>query len=120
MSVIIEKTAGTRAEISWDPKDDPRGFLARAVETDQLACALESLGRAEPEPDMSAEAALLAAAHTHGLAQLLERRATVAVVQMRDHHGLSWRQIAGALYDNPEKQSSVRRMYDSGRRHLGL
>jgi hypothetical protein len=118
MSVTITSTGQTSAEITWEPGDDPKGYLTRAVESDQLAYALEALGDSETGPD-TAEAALLAATHTAAIARLLERRAAVQVVRLRDDHGLSWRQIAAAVYDNPGKQSSVRRMYDSGHRHIG-
>lgn len=122
MSVIVEKTAGNRAEISWSPaEDDPNGYLARSIESDQLAFALESLGQSTAAtPTASAEYALDMAKHTAKVAALLERRAAVQVVQLRDHYGMSWRQIAAAVFDDAEKQSSVRRMYDSGRRHIGV
>ncbi|MEU8765170.1 hypothetical protein [Streptomyces sp. NPDC048659] len=122
MSVTVTKTAGNRAEITWEPReDDPRGFLARAVEGDQLAYALEALGQDEgpQNPATEADAALQAAMHTTALARLLERRAAVQVVHLRDVHGLSWRRIATALHDDPERQSTVRRQYEAGRRHLG-
>ncbi|WP_371572622.1 hypothetical protein [Streptomyces sp. NBC_01314] len=106
------------SEITWDPKsDDPQGYLATAIEGDQLAYALEALG----DPDdvglkgASPEIALQAAVCT----ALLERRSALQVVRLRDDHKLSWRRIAAAILDAPEKQSSVRRMYDSGRRNLG-
>jgi len=124
MSVTVAKTAGNRAEITWNPtEDDPRGYLAHAIESDQLAYALEALGASEAghtEPTADEDQALAAAMHTASLARLLERRAAVQVVQLRDHYGLSWRRIATALYDDPDRQSTVRRMYDSGRRHLGI
>jgi hypothetical protein len=123
VSVIVEKTAGNRAEISWSPtEDDPRGYLAKSIESEQLAYALESLGRSETaqtEPTASEEYAVAMATHTAGLARLLERRAAIQVVQLRDHYGLSWRRIAVALFDDADRQSSVRRMYESGRRNLG-
>ncbi|MDX3129617.1 hypothetical protein PV367_07360 [Streptomyces europaeiscabiei] len=121
MSVHVTKTSGHTAEITWDPKsDDPQGYLATAIEGDQLAYALEALG----DPDdvglkgASPESALQAAVCTAQLAALLERRSALQVVRLRDVHKLSWRRIAAAILDDPEKQSSVRRMYDSGRRHL--
>jgi hypothetical protein len=124
MSVIIEKTSQNRAEISWSPtEDDPRGYLAHAIESERLAYALEALGASEAghtEPTATEDYAVAMATATANLAQLLERRAAVQVVQLRDHYGLSWRRIASALYDDPDRQSSVRRMYDSGRRHLGV
>ncbi|MEU3256101.1 hypothetical protein AB0J05_49800 [Streptomyces phaeochromogenes] len=124
MSVIVEKTAGNRAEISWSPQeDDPRGYLAKAIESEQLAYALESLGASEAghtEPTANEDYAVAMTTATANLAQLLERRAAVQVVQLRDHYGLSWRRIAVALFEDAEKQSSVRRMYESGRRHIGI
>jgi hypothetical protein len=121
MSVTVEKTAGDRAEITWEPReDDPNGYLAKAVESDQLAYALEALGRVV-EPGMYTESqALQAATHTTALVRLLERRAAVQVVYLRDHHGLSWRQIAATIHGDADMQSTVRRQYDSGRRHLGV
>jgi hypothetical protein len=50
---------------------------------------------------------------------LLERRSAVQVVRLRDDHGYSWRRIAEAILGDPDKQSSVRRMYDARRSHLG-
>lgn len=118
MPVTVTKTTARTAEISWQPDDDPRGYLARAVEGDQLAYALEALGGADREQDTAP--ALSAAAHTAQLARLLDRAAAVQVVRLRDDRALSWRQIASALFDDPERQSSVRRMYATGRRHLGI
>lgn len=124
MSVTVTKTAGNRAEITWEPgTDDPRGYLARSIESEQLAYALESLGASEAgltDPTASEEYAVAMATHTAELARLLERRAAVQVVKLRDHYGLSWRRIAVVLFEDAEKQSSVRRMYDSGRRHIGI
>ncbi|MER5617596.1 hypothetical protein [Streptomyces sp. NPDC002215] len=118
MSVTIRKTAGHAAEITWSPKDDPHGYLAHAMESDRLAYALESLGGGETET--TPELALQATRHTSALARELERRAAAQVVALRDKHGLSWRQIASVVLEDPERQSGVRRMYESGRRHLGL
>ncbi|MEW1893693.1 hypothetical protein [Streptomyces sp. IBSBF 3010] len=118
MSVTVTKTSGFAAEITWTPEDDPTGYLAKAVESDQLAYALEAVG--DGDIAKSEDQALLAAQHTTALARLLERRAAVQVVQLRDSYGMSWRRIAGIVLDNPERQSAVRRMYDSGRRHIGI
>lgn len=119
MSVTVTTTGPGRAEITWTPDDDPHGYLARAVESDQLAHALEALG-AGAESAASEGQALTAAMHTATLARLLERRAAAHVVRLRDHYGMSWRRIAAVLFEDPERQSSVRRMYDSGRRHIGI
>ncbi|MGF0168635.1 hypothetical protein ACQRET_32170 [Streptomyces koyangensis] len=124
MAVTVTKTAGNRAEITWEPQaDDPRGYLARSVEGDRLAFALESLGASEAgltEPTATEEYAVAMATATSELGRLLERRTAVQVVHLRDHYGLSWRRIATALYDDADKQSSVRRLYESGRRHIGI
>ncbi|RSS59837.1 hypothetical protein [Streptomyces sp. WAC01280] len=120
MSVSITKTNGHAAEITWEPGDDPHGHLARVVESDQLAYALQLLGGAKAGDDETPEAALQAAVHTTALARLLERRAAIQVVRLRDKFGMSWRQIAAAIHEDPDKQSTVRGQYESGRRHIGL
>ncbi|MEU2380362.1 hypothetical protein [Streptomyces misionensis] len=122
MSVTVTKTGGHTAQITWTPDDDPHGYLAAAVESDQLAYALQSLGDTETghsTPTATPEQALAATAATLSLARLLERRAAVQVVVLKDGHDLTWRPMAEALLGDASKQSSVRRMYDSGRRHLG-
>ncbi|NUV64989.1 hypothetical protein [Streptomyces sp. CAI-85] len=118
MAVTVTQTTSTAAEITWTKGDDPRGFIARAVSTDQLAYALESAGEVEPTEE-NPDRALSATMHTVALARLLERRAAVQVVRLRDVHGLSWRRIAIALYEDAERQSTVRRQYETGRRYLG-
>lgn len=118
MSVDVTKTAGGAAEITWEATDDPHGYIARAVEGDQLAFAIEALGDGE-EITENADQLALAARHTTELAWLLERRAAVMVVHLRDRHGKSWRQIATTIHGDPEKQSTVRRQYDAGVRFLG-
>jgi hypothetical protein len=122
MSVVVTKTAGATAEITWEQSDDPHGWIARTVESDELAYALEALGDGEAERDTSRSesAARQAAYFTNKLAALLERRAATQVVRLRDDYGLSWREIAGAIHQDPEKQSTVRRQYETGRRHLGI
>ncbi|MFF8697335.1 hypothetical protein ACF08W_34565 [Streptomyces sp. NPDC015144] len=117
MSVTVTKTSGRTAQITWTADDDLQGYLDRAVESDQLADALQSLG--QPVLHGTPDQILTQAQHTATLARLLERRAASQVVQLRDIHGLSWRKIAAAILDAPEKQSSVRRMYESGRRQSG-
>ncbi|MFE6189131.1 hypothetical protein ACFQ6U_32380 [Streptomyces sp. NPDC056465] len=118
MPVSIAPTSGHSAEITWSVEDDPYGRLARATEGPQLACALGAIGGAYAEVDPAR--ALQAAAHITSLARLLERHAAVQVVHLRDTHHLSWRQIAAGLHGDPDRQSTVRRQYDSGRRHIGL
>ncbi|MGW1071036.1 hypothetical protein ACWD4F_41885 [Streptomyces aureus] len=122
MAVTVTRTEDCKAEITWAPEDDLHGHLVQSVDNERLAYALESLGASQvgfSEPTASEEYALSQASATTYLAQLLERRAAVQVVKLRDHYALSWRRIALQLFDDADKQSSVRRMYDSGRRHLG-
>ncbi|MGA4844732.1 hypothetical protein [Streptomyces sp. G45] len=122
MPVTVNRTEGCRAEITWEPQDDMQGYLVQSIDNERLAYALESLGASQAglnEPTASEDYALSQASATAYLAQLLERRAAVQVVQLREHYGLSWRRIAVHLFDDAAKQSSVRRMYEAGRRHLG-
>ncbi|MFJ2438842.1 hypothetical protein ACIOWM_37125 [Streptomyces anulatus] len=118
MPVNVTKTGGHTAEITWTPDDDVRGEIARAVEGDRLAHALTALG--QPVLHGTPERVLATAQETTALARLLERRAADQVVQLHDIHGLSWRRIAAVLLDDPEKHSSVRRMYETGRRNSGI
>ncbi|MEU2358858.1 hypothetical protein ABZ599_38885 [Streptomyces misionensis] len=119
MSVSVTKTSGHTAQINWEPSDDPHGYLAASVEGDQLASALSALGSTDDLAD-DAESLAVMVRHTTELARLLERRAAALVVSLRDEHGMSWPQIADRVLGDPDKHSSARRMYDSGRRQLGL
>jgi hypothetical protein len=118
MAVDVTKTGGFTTEITWTPADDPHGRLARSVESDELAYALELLG-AGPQ-DYDEEQALQAVRYTTQLARLLETAAAIEVVRLRDERGLSWRRIAAAVHDDPDRQSTVRRQYEAGRRQLGI
>ncbi|MFD7867807.1 hypothetical protein [Streptomyces sp. NPDC059783] len=123
MAVTVNRTEGRRAEISWEVADDSAGYLVEAIDSARLAYALEALGAEEAAlvegTDADETAALQMAASTARLARVLERRTAVLVVRLRDRDGLSWRAIAASLLDDADKQSSIRRMYESGRRHLG-
>ncbi|MFD5342291.1 hypothetical protein ACFWJY_00595 [Streptomyces anulatus] len=122
MAVNVTRPEGRRAEITWDAGDDAKGYLVQSIDSEQLAFALEAIAASpagQSEPTAPEEYALSMAAATANLARLLERRTAVQVVQLRDHYGLSWRRIALSVLDDADKQSSVRRMYESGRRHLG-
>ncbi|RPK69974.1 hypothetical protein EES45_36250 [Streptomyces sp. ADI97-07] len=118
MSVDVTNSGEFAASLSWSVEDDPYGYIAQVVAGDQLSAALSALGGGNTEED--ATQALQDAMHTTQLARLLERRAAVQVVTLRETHKLSWRQIANTLLGDPEKQSSIRRMYESGRRDIGL
>lgn len=122
MSVSVTKTAGGTAEITWEASDDPHGWLARAVESDELAYALEAFGDGQAEQDTtrSEDAVLQAAYFTTRLAKRMERMAAKQVVRLRDDYGFSWRRIAEAVHGDADKQSTVRRQYEAGRRAIGL
>lgn len=121
MAVTVTQPSEGRAEIRWTRVDDRHGHLARTVDSGELAYALEALGDeygAGYDPHEPAEKALATAAHTTNLARLLEARAAVLVVHLRDDHKLSWRTIAKAVHGDPEKHSTVRRQYDAGHRQI--
>lgn len=118
MAVTITHTTGATAHITWTRTDDPHGYIAHAIETDQLAYALEALGDAAYE--RTNEAALEAARHTTQLARRLEQQAAKQVVALRNDHGLSWRRIAEVVHGDPDRQSTVRRQYEAGCRQLGI
>jgi|GEM_PF-4431792 len=120
MTVNVDKTAGLAAELSWQQADDPHGEIARAIEGDGLAYLLEALGGGSAEEGRSVDQDRQAAYHVGTLVRLLERRAALQVVRLRVRHNLSWREIAGVVYQDPARQSSARRAYESGLRHLGL
>ncbi|MEV6425024.1 hypothetical protein [Streptomyces sp. NPDC051662] len=121
VAVTVTHPSERRAEIGWTLVDDRHGHLARTVDSGELAYALQALGDeygAGYDPHEPVEQALAAATHTTHLARLLEARAAVLVVHLRDDHKLSWRTIAKAVHGDPEKQSTVRRQYDAGHRHI--
>ncbi|QNT98355.1 hypothetical protein HEP81_08127 (plasmid) [Streptomyces griseofuscus] len=118
MTVRVTKIAGHKAEITWEPGDDPHGYLNSMVDGDHIESALAALGTTEGLAPDGESLAVLTGQVTE-LARLLERRAAALVVQLRDEHSMSWPQIANRVLGDADKHSSVRRMYDSGRRHLG-
>jgi hypothetical protein len=118
MGIDVTKTGGGRAEITWDPReDDPRGRLAQVVESDRLADALTALGASTVEGLGDDVPRVLR--HTQALVRDLERKVRGMAVEMR-RQGASWPVLAAALYDDPAKTSSARRVYDAGMRQLGL
>ncbi|MCX4451637.1 hypothetical protein [Streptomyces sp. NBC_01789] len=118
MPVNVTKTGGHSVEITWTPEDDPHGLIARAIERDQLADVLQSLGRGVvPSTEGQEE---LAARHTIEFGKLMDRRGAAYVLHLRETYGTSWRKLAEFLLGDPERQSAVRRMYESGRRNRGI
>ncbi|MFF1399342.1 hypothetical protein ACFVZD_36785 [Streptomyces sp. NPDC058287] len=119
MSVTVTKTAGHQAEISWAPGDDPKGYIARAIESDHVEGALSALGAMSVEALGTTEDLKRIAYATNQLAALLERRTRTMAVALRDQ-GLSWGQLADALYGDPEKRGNARRAYEAGVRQAGI
>ncbi|MFI5736117.1 hypothetical protein ACIA49_38745 [Kribbella sp. NPDC051587] len=119
MAIEVRHTAGG-VVLGWTKKDDPRGWVARLVDSDVLADALTAVAdeqRAGGRADSRSETRRLAASTAY-LARLLERREQYLIVQLRDEHNLSWAEIASTLYDDPSKRSSARRKYEVGHRLL--
>jgi hypothetical protein len=120
MAIEVRRTADG-VVLDWkSKKDDPRGWVARIVESDVLADALTVIAdeqRAGGRPDSVSETRRLAASTAY-LTRMLERREQYLVVQLRDEHRLSWAEIASTLYDDPTMRSSARRKYESGQRLL--
>ncbi|MFE7442396.1 hypothetical protein ACFU7X_18315 [Streptomyces chartreusis] len=121
MAVTVTQESELRVEVRWTRLDDRHGHLARTVASGELAHALTALADeygAGYDPQGPDDDALTTAMHTTHLARLLEARAAVLVVHLRDDRKLSWRKIAEKIHGDPEKQSTVRRQYDAGRRHI--
>lgn len=123
MTVHVTPVSGRgshAAEITWTANDDQHGYVTAATQGDQLASALTALGAAPGQAITDRpETLALIARHTRELTKLLERRTAGIVVQLRDKHGLSWPDIAERVLGDKSKHSTIVRMYDSGRRHLG-
>lgn len=112
---------GSRAaEITWTADDDQRGRIADLTVSERLADALSALGATPGQPVADDTQALaVIARNTHSLARSLERCTAELVVQLRDKRSLSWPEIAYQILGDREKHSSIRRMYESGRRSRG-
>ncbi|MFJ4966742.1 hypothetical protein ACIP6P_30545 [Streptomyces sp. NPDC088729] len=121
MGVTVTKTGGGRAEIAWDPQtDDPQGRLAKIVENDHLAYVLEAIGGVGfEERAATEEQALKAARCTSEISRLLDRLTATQTVELHDRYKLGWKKIADAVRGTADAQSSIRRKYASGLRHLG-
>lgn len=120
MTVNVTKTAPGTAELTWAPNlDDPRGYIDRAVMSDQLAAALSALGSV-PGDFVSVDDMRRVAKAAAQVAGELERRTRTLAVGLRDEHGLSWADLASVLYDDDTKRSTARRAYEAGLRQMGL
>ena len=118
MGVSIDMTT-TATTIDWDPQtDDPRGHLVASIRTGRLEDALQLLGGggAAVTGDLADSARL--ARSTMALVTDLERRLRVLAVHLRAE-GMSWPQLANALYGDPARHSSARRVHEAGLRILG-
>ncbi|MFD7186282.1 hypothetical protein ACFV90_40765 [Streptomyces sp. NPDC059904] len=119
MSVTVTKTAGHKAEITWGPNDDPKGYIARVIEAGHLEDTLTTLGATTIEGLGTTEDLKRIAYSTNQLAALLERRTRTIALVLRNE-GLSWAELADALYGDPEKRGNARRAYEAGLRQAGI
>ncbi|MFE7268743.1 hypothetical protein ACFU9B_43485 [Streptomyces sp. NPDC057592] len=119
MAVSIEKTDTGTATITWSHQaDDPRGYLSDEIETGRLEDALTAIGASTIEGlGTTADMRRIAQATTR-IQALLERRMRGIAVELRNQ-GLTWAQLADALYGDPAKRSSAQRAYDAGLRQSG-
>lgn len=121
MAVDVTKTAGNKAEIVWEPRrDDPRGYVAFALESGRLEDALTALGATTIEALGTAEHLKRIVSATASLQNDLERRMRSMVVELKDRQGMSWSDIAFLLYEDSDKRSSARAVYNAGMRQLGI
>ncbi|MGW2865930.1 hypothetical protein [Streptomyces sp. NPDC001205] len=121
MSVDVTKTAGNKAEITWEPhRDDPRGHLALAIESGRLQDSLTALGATTIEALGDGQQMKRIVSATASLQHDLERRMRSMVVELKDRQGMSWSDIAFLLYEDSDKRSSARAVYNAGIRQLGI
>ncbi|WP_371801599.1 hypothetical protein OHA38_44220 [Streptomyces sp. NBC_01732] len=121
MSVSIERTTPTAATAIWEPSDDPQGYIAHTIDSDQLAKAITALGLKQYDglSALSAvqRAEILRAAA--GLAAELTRRVRHLTVAAREIDGTSWGDLAALLTDDPTARSTARGTYAAGLRQMG-
>ena len=121
MTLEVTRTSGESAVVIWEPKtDDPRGYLAFAVDSGRLEHALTALGATTIEALGSADTLKQITQSTAAVQRDLERRMRGMVVELKDRQGLSWSEIAALLYDDADKRSSARAAYNAGVRQIGL
>ncbi|MFJ4577479.1 hypothetical protein ACIP4W_40255 [Streptomyces sp. NPDC088846] len=120
MAVSIEKTSTGTATITWSHQtDDPRGYLSEEVESGRLEDALTAIGASTIEGlGTTADVRRIAQATTR-IQALLERRMRGIAVELRTQ-GLTWSELADALYGDSAKRSSAQRTYEAGMRQRGL
>lgn len=118
-SLNVLKTSGVSAEITWTRHSDPQGYLARAIESERLSGALMALAASDTATLAAISDLKTTASQTAAVARDLERRTRTLAVLLRDQ-GMSWRELASTLYDDPDMHSSARRVYEAGLRQAGL
>ncbi|MEV8336572.1 hypothetical protein [Streptomyces niveus] len=120
MTVTVTKTAGNKVEITWDPtSDDPKGWIARIVDNGNLEDALTALGDTERAGDNgSGDTAERLARASGAIARLLEAREERLTVALKTTYGLSWAELAYALFEDKTKRSSAQRKYEAGLRQM--
>lgn len=120
MSISIEKTGTGTATITWSHRaDDPRGYLSEEIESGRLEGALTAIGASTIEGMGTTDDMRRIARATTRIQAVLERRMRGIAVELR-HQGLTWSEVADALYGDPAKRSSAQRAYEAGMRQRGL
>ena len=119
MSVTITRNSAG-ATITWNPADDPQGYVAQAIDSGRLEQALTALGLKTFEDlralDQFDRAQILRS--TAALANELTRRVRHMTVAAR-HEGMTWGTLASILCDDPHARSTARSTYDAGLRQMG-
>lgn len=123
--IRITRAGSRAAEITWDPEDDRRGWLAAALDGQHLQYGLGALA----DPALFTEAADEGRARaqlsaTAWLITQLARRQDALVVALKDRGKTSWAELVRLVDpDEPDpqsKRSAMQRRYEAGRRRAGL
>ncbi|MEU2874412.1 hypothetical protein ABZ769_35340 [Streptomyces olivoreticuli] len=125
MAVRVTEVGRQTATLRWEKNDDPRGWLYKALTGDTpLEDALQALadpmelGNTDRIDDADAAKRRLRAVLS--LLGILNDRADVLTVALRDTYDLSWADLQEVIDpDNPQARSTARRRYDAGRKRIG-
>lgn len=126
MAVRVTEVGTQMANLRWEKDDDPRGWLFRALSGDApLEDALQALadpmelGNTDRLDDVDDAKRRLRS--VLWMVSMLNDRADVLTVALRDTYDLSWSDLQEVLDpDNPKKRSTARRRYEAGRKRIGF
>lgn len=120
MTVSVDSTANG-ATISWEPSDDPQGYLSQTFDSGRLEQALTVLGLKNYD-DLAAidefERADLLRSTAALAAELTRRVRHLAVAARKD--GVTWGTLASQLTGDPHARSTARGTHEAGLRQMGL